>query len=35
MNAETSVFVICVEMIMYLLLHNLKDCIFNVDLSDL
>ena len=29
MNANISVFVICVEAIMYLLLHNLHDCTFN------
>ena len=28
MNAKTSVFVICVEAIMYLLLYNLYDCAF-------
>ena len=26
MNAKISVFVICVEAIMYLLLYNLHDC---------
>ena len=26
MNAETSVFVICIEAITYLLLYNLHDC---------
>ena len=30
MNAKISVFVICVEVIIYLLLHNLHDCTFNV-----
>ena len=30
MNAEISVFAICVEAIMYLLLHNLDDCTFNL-----
>ena len=30
MNAKTSVFVICVETIIYLLLYNLYDCTFNV-----
>ena len=29
MNAKISVFVICVEAIIYLLLHNLRDCTFN------
>ena len=29
MNAKNSVFVICVETIIYLLLHNLHDCTFN------
>ena len=28
MNAKISIFVICVEAILYLLLHNLHDCIF-------
>ena len=28
MNAKISVFVICVETIIYLLLHNLHDCTF-------
>ena len=28
MNAETSVFAICVETIIYLLLYNLHDCTF-------
>ena len=31
MNAKISVFVICVEAIMYLLLHNLHDCTFNLN----
>ena len=33
MNSKMSVFVICVEVFMYLLLHNLHDCAFkkNVD----
>ena len=30
MEAKISVFVICVEVIMYLLLHNLHDCTFNL-----
>ena len=30
MNAKISVFAICVEAIMYLLLHNLHDCTFNL-----
>ena len=29
MNAKISMFVICVEAIMYLLLYNLDDCTFN------
>ena len=29
MNAKISVFVICVEVIIYLLSYNLHDCIFN------
>ena len=29
MNAKISVFVICVEVIIYLLLYNLHDCTFN------
>ena len=29
MNEETSVFVICVKVIMYLLFYNLHDCTFN------
>ena len=29
MNAKISVFVICVEEIIYLLLYNLHDCTFN------
>ena len=29
MNAKISVFVICVEAIIYSLLHNLHDCTFN------
>ena len=28
MNAKISVLVICVEAIIYLLLHNLQDCTF-------
>ena len=28
MNAKISVFVICVEAIIYLLLYNLRDCTF-------
>ena len=28
MNAKISVFAICVEVIIYLLLHNLHDCTF-------
>ena len=28
-NAKISVFVICVETIIYLFLHNLHDCTFN------
>ena len=29
MNAKISAFVICVEVIIYLLLYNLDDCTFN------
>ena len=29
MNAKVSVFVICVEAIIYLLVYNLHDCTFN------
>ena len=29
MNAKISAFVICVEVIIYLLLDNLHDCTFN------
>ena len=29
MNAKTSLFVICIEAIIYLLLYNLYDCTFN------
>ena len=31
MNAQVSVFVICVEAITYLLLYNLRDCTFKWD----
>ena len=34
MNAKISVFVICVEAIIYLLLCNLHDRTFNIDMSD-
>ena len=30
MNVKISVLVICVKVIIYLLLHNLHDCTFNV-----
>ena len=30
MNVKISVFVICVEAIIYLLFYNLHDCTFNV-----
>ena len=30
MNKKISVFVICVEAIIYLLLHHLYDCTFNL-----
>ena len=30
MNAQISVFVICVEVIVYSLLYNLHDCTFKV-----
>ena len=33
MNAEISVFLICVETITYLLIYNLHVCIFNTDLK--
>ena len=33
MNAKLSVFVICVEEIIYLLLHNLLDCTFKEQLQ--
>ena len=29
MNAKISVFVICLEAILYLLLYNLNECTFN------
>ena len=29
MSAKISVFVNCIEAIMYLLLYNLRDCTFN------
>ena len=29
MNAKISVFVVCVEVIMYLLLYNLHDCTYD------
>ena len=29
MNAKISVFVICIETVIYLLLYNLHDCTFN------
>ena len=32
MNAKISIFVICVESIIYLLLHNLHDCTFKANL---
>ena len=32
MNAKISVFLICVEAVMYLLLYNLHDYTFNNDL---
>ena len=35
MNAKISVVVICVEAIIYLLLHNLHDCTFNICLQRL
>ena len=31
LNAKVSVVVICVEAIIYLLLHNLHDCNFNTE----
>ena len=30
MNAKISVFIICVEVIIYLLLYNLHGCTFNM-----
>ena len=33
MNAKTSVFVMCVEAIIYLLLYNLHDCTFKRETS--
>ena len=30
MNVKISVFVICAEVIIYFLLHNLHDCTFNL-----
>ena len=33
MNAKISVFVICVEVIIYLLLYNFPDCTFKGGLS--
>ena len=35
MNVKISEFVICVEVIIYLLLHNLHDCTFNHENADL
>ena len=34
MNAKMSLFVICVEAIIYLLLYNLHDCTFNNHVSN-
>ena len=31
MNAKLSIFVICVEAIIYFLLHNLHDFTFNIE----
>ena len=31
MNANTSLFVICVGVMIYLLLYNLYDCAFNTE----
>ena len=33
MNAKISVFVICVEVITYLLFYNLHDCTFKVKID--
>ena len=33
MNAQSSVFDICVEMIVYLLLYNSNDCIFKKNIN--
>ena len=35
MDAKISVFVICVEVIIYLLLYNLHDCTFNFQIIKL
>ena len=35
MNAKISVFVICVEAIVYLLLYNLHDCTFNISYREI
>ena len=34
MNAKMSLFVICVEAIMYSLLHNLNDCFFKYNVGN-
>ena len=34
MNAKVSVFVICVEAIIYLLLYNLHDCTFKIQFKN-
>ena len=35
MNVKMSVFLICVEVIMYLLVHNLHDCTFKTLINEL
>ena len=34
MNAKISLFVICVEAIMYFLLHNLNGCFFKYNVGN-
>ena len=33
MNVKISIYVICVKAILYLLLHNLRDCTFNLNIG--
>ena len=35
MNAKISVFVICAEAIIYLLLYNMYDCTFNFAMTNI